>query len=192
MMSAVAEWYLRAMLPPDCRSATIRMDHRSFVVGRQPGLNLSLNSPYVSERHAEFTVLDDRVYVTDLDSRNGTFVNGKRVRRAQLGVGDLLLIGDIRFRLDRESPVQPVEDSLQNNQDVSALEWSWLTQQFEQLLEEEPVSAHLRPHRAPCRTGRGSVTEHWCGAQLPVSNPKPRCWRSPGNSVRKATCIQGS
>lgn len=143
MAAAPADWYLRTLLPPHARPASIRMGPGQFIVGRLAGLDLTLNSGYVSERHAEFSVTDDRVYVTDLGSRNGTYVNGKRIRRAQIGVGDLLLIGDVRFRLDRRPAEQTGAMSPYCPEHPHQLHW--LSQQFDQLFDEESVTALLQP-----------------------------------------------
>jgi RND superfamily putative drug exporter len=51
-----------------------------FVVGRVPGADLELPDPTVSARHASLSVVDEAsAVITDLDSRNGTFVNGRQI-----------------------------------------------------------------------------------------------------------------
>ena len=139
MSVAAARWCLRAQLPPDRRSTILPLEQDTLVIGRQPGLDLTLSSPYVSERHAELTVFADRLYVTDLDSRNGTYVNGKRVRRAQLGIGDVLLMGDVAVRLDRDLDADERQDSR------SAADSELLSEQLRRLLAEKPVSIVLQP-----------------------------------------------
>jgi len=63
-------------------------------VGRQD-CDLTISSPQVSRRHARIESSGDRAEVTDLGSRNGTFVNDERIAEARrLEPGDSLRIGD--------------------------------------------------------------------------------------------------
>jgi transcriptional regulator with PAS, ATPase and Fis domain len=55
----------------------------------------------VSRRHAVLVVEGDRVTVIDQGSKNGTFLNGNRVRRAELSPGDRLAFGPLEFRFLR-------------------------------------------------------------------------------------------
>jgi diguanylate cyclase (GGDEF)-like protein len=64
------------------------------VVGRGDGADFQVPDPDVSRMHARVSALGDGVYaVDDLDSMNGTFVNGRRVKRAGLAVGDRIQCG---------------------------------------------------------------------------------------------------
>ncbi len=56
-----------------------------------------LDDPHLSRRHASLAWLGSGVVVTDLDSRNGVWVNGQRVGRTSLAPGDVLGIGGILF-----------------------------------------------------------------------------------------------
>ena len=63
-------------------------------MGRDEGCGIRLDEPSVSRRHARFLVQDDRVAVEDLNSTNGTLVNGKRKPGAvTLRAGDTIKIG---------------------------------------------------------------------------------------------------
>ena len=69
------------------------MDQPALTLGRDATSTIQLNDTEVSRRHAELRVTDDGVQVLDLNSSNGTFVNGQRVPNAQLSSGDRLQIG---------------------------------------------------------------------------------------------------
>lgn len=73
-------------------------------IGRDEGLSIVLADPSVSRRHARLTVTPSDCVVTDLDSRNGTFVNGKRIKKAHLGYGGELRVGKFLMRLKRGRP----------------------------------------------------------------------------------------
>lgn len=68
-------------------------DGARIVLGRAPQADVRLASGYASQEHCAIECAKGRVTVRDLHSKNGTFVNGKRVTEAALGDGDRLLAG---------------------------------------------------------------------------------------------------
>ncbi len=71
-------------------------------VGRSPMAEIRLNDPSVSRRHAVMVrTEDERLRVIDDRSLTGVFLNGKRVRWAELADGDELAIGNVRFTIRR-------------------------------------------------------------------------------------------
>ncbi|MDY7103915.1 MAG: TIR domain-containing protein [Actinomycetota bacterium] len=82
------------------------------VVGRDPSSDVVIASPHVSGRHAHIRHSEQGWEVTDLDSTNGTYLNGVRVAHAALRRGDLLLLGAVELLVDtggagRPGPVLP-------------------------------------------------------------------------------------
>jgi chromosome segregation ATPase len=67
-------------------------------VGRNPGNTLRVNNPSISRRHARFVLQGSEVVLHDLDSSNGSYVNGNRIRSQALVDGDRVRIGE--FPLD--------------------------------------------------------------------------------------------
>jgi pSer/pThr/pTyr-binding forkhead associated (FHA) protein len=66
-------------------------------VGRAPRADFVVDAPLVSRLHCRLTLQDDGVLVEDLESTNGTFVNGRRVRKGLLASGDMLRVGRMEF-----------------------------------------------------------------------------------------------
>jgi len=66
---------------------------KEIVVGRSSELDMVLVEDMVSRRHAKITVTGDQIFIQDLGSTNGTFVNGEKIKRARLQEGDRILIG---------------------------------------------------------------------------------------------------
>src|SRR5499427_10632036 len=62
-------------------------------VGRAPRADFIVDAALVSRLHCRLTAAADNLEVVDLESTNGTFVNGKRVQKARLADGDRLRVG---------------------------------------------------------------------------------------------------
>ena len=86
---------------PGSRRRRVYARHDPLTVGRGLTNNVSLAvDEYASTRHARFEPRRDGVFVEDIGSTNGTFVNGIRVtRERELVPGDVVRIGetDLRF-----------------------------------------------------------------------------------------------
>jgi pSer/pThr/pTyr-binding forkhead associated (FHA) protein len=66
-------------------------------MGRAPRVDFVLEAPLVSRIHCRFTLEEGVLAVEDLDSTNGTFVNGERVTRRTLEPGDTVKVGRVEF-----------------------------------------------------------------------------------------------
>jgi pSer/pThr/pTyr-binding forkhead associated (FHA) protein len=77
------------------------------VIGRAPECYVRINSEAVSRRHCTVYLRDGWPYVRDMNSRNGTFVNGLPITNdCELKPGDRLRVGNMNFEvnLDPASP----------------------------------------------------------------------------------------
>jgi hypothetical protein len=79
------------------------IDRRAIVIGRSRECDLVLDDRNVSRRHAELVREPDGFVLRDLDSTNGSSVNGRRVRTAQVASGDTILLGSTSLTLERIS-----------------------------------------------------------------------------------------
>jgi hypothetical protein len=85
----------------------IASDGRSFpvgehplVIGRSPDVAVVINDSNVSRRHAEVWRTSEGVAVRDLESTNGTFVNGHRITAVSLSPRDDITVGTLHFRIE--------------------------------------------------------------------------------------------
>jgi adenylate cyclase len=83
------------------------LKNRETVLGRGAGSDIVVIDESMSRRHAKLVVNGDAVTVEDLDSSNGVFKNGERVKNADVRPGDLLRFGGVEALL--ESPPVAVE-----------------------------------------------------------------------------------
>lgn len=83
---------------------TFPLEAEETLIGRNPNTDITLLDEGISREHAIvlYDAAADRYAVEDLQSTNGTKVNGKRVRSAVLQPGDTLQIGSTIFEFVRE------------------------------------------------------------------------------------------
>ncbi|GAB4449660.1 MAG: hypothetical protein OHK0015_54900 [Chloroflexi bacterium OHK40] len=78
----------------------LELGDETVTIGRDPGNQVILTSKRVGRRHAELRCEGAQYLLLDLNSRNGTFVNGERVTEPRLlRVGDQIAIADELFTL---------------------------------------------------------------------------------------------
>ncbi len=75
------------------------LDTESLVIGRRPECDIHIDNLAVSGRHARVVTVAGSPFLEDLDSTNGTFVNGKKVDKQSLADGDLITIGKHALRV---------------------------------------------------------------------------------------------
>ena len=74
-------------------------DSGEMLVGRSGDVQIVLSEDMVSRRHARILYDGQRISIEDLGSTNGTFVNGEKIKRADLKEGDRVLIGSSIFKV---------------------------------------------------------------------------------------------
>lgn len=96
-------WTLEAHDPMADR-ITFRIAPGSIkTIGRSPGAEFIVEAALVSRLHCQLSATEDSLRVKDLDSTNGTFVNGKRVQAAELREGDTLSVGRVVLTVSRRA-----------------------------------------------------------------------------------------
>jgi predicted component of type VI protein secretion system len=68
------------------------------VIGRGKGSTVTLPHPLVSRQHCELFESNGRLWVRDLGSLNGTYVNNEKVTETELPPNELLTVGTVTFR----------------------------------------------------------------------------------------------
>jgi len=92
------------------RTAELELDegHTERVVGRSSEADVPLGDPEASRRHAALQTAGGALYLSDLGSRNGTYLNGKRLGTdgIELKIGDHIDVGNTRIEIVnvRETP----------------------------------------------------------------------------------------
>jgi transcriptional regulator with GAF, ATPase, and Fis domain len=81
------------------KDSTFAFPNGEICIGRDPSNILAITDPSLSRRHCTITHDDDGYKIRDLDSRNGTSVNGVAVKQSPLRHGDQISVGDSVFVL---------------------------------------------------------------------------------------------
>ena len=77
------------------------VDKQSVVIGRSKDCDVRVSDPNVSRRHAEIRQEGTTYWIVDLDSTNGTTVNGRRQKRAKLEDDDRITLGSTELVFNR-------------------------------------------------------------------------------------------
>jgi chromosome segregation ATPase len=94
--------------PPDGASVVVELQHDVVTLGRNPDNRIVISSSYISGYHARFNRVKgtDTYEVTDLQSHNGTRINGIRIEKQRLHHGDMIQLGPaLLARFEQERPV---------------------------------------------------------------------------------------
>lgn len=89
----------------------IPLSRRPLIIGRDPRCGMVLSDPTVSARHALIQPTPHGYVLTDLGSRNGTFVNGQRVQQTLLRGGERLRMGNTEMMFSLTAGVVPATPS---------------------------------------------------------------------------------
>ncbi|PIR20308.1 MAG: hypothetical protein COV45_07095 [Deltaproteobacteria bacterium CG11_big_fil_rev_8_21_14_0_20_47_16] len=73
----------------------IEDDFDEGLIGRDPTTDLPIEEYVISRRHAKIERRDDGLYIKDIGSKNGTYLNGKPIKEARLQDGDRISLGTI-------------------------------------------------------------------------------------------------
>jgi hypothetical protein len=170
----------------------------SVTIGRDAGNDLTFDSPSVSREHAALTFRDDRWYVEDRGSFNGTFLNGTRVQPGtplplrhadRIGIGAETLLFSWPAQLEDPDTTEPLEEvggpsdaaqlSSFQRQVVRCLCEPWLAgASLESLPSNEQIAAQLG---TPGATGTVKAALRRIYAKAGLSD-------QPAHAKRRALC----
>ncbi|QDT25383.1 FHA domain-containing protein [Gimesia panareensis] len=140
---------------------TLKLPERDVTLGREPDCDIRVPDPDVSRKHCQLSTREGTLYVTDLQSRNGTYVNDQVIEaETPLKPGDLLRVGPMMFELagpkksiQKPSNLSPDQSAPLSDDDIS----TWLSEESQ---EEEPGKS----------IGDTTIIS---GSQLPRTEPPP-------------------
>ena len=134
-----ATWTLTGRLGLDL--STIALNVMPFQIGRRTDLALCLQRRSISGLHAEFLTDNGELFLQDLRSTNGTYVNGERINdRVLVREGDMVQFADMPFRL---SCLTTKSDSRTLQEDMCDRALGFV--QFDKLLHDRAIVSYFQP-----------------------------------------------
>tara|TARA_R110002049_G_scaffold47902_1_gene138334 strand:- start:17152 stop:18267 length:1116 start_codon:yes stop_codon:yes gene_type:complete len=135
-------WFLSGATQPGDAVRHLPIDDHPYVIGRKSGVALKLQYKTVSSNHASLWVEDGKLYLKDLGSTNGTYVNGTRLEgETVVGEEDLIHFAEAPFRVLRQSPTGQTAGTLARNVCDEAL----ALVQFDRMMSQKLVRPHFQP-----------------------------------------------
>jgi pSer/pThr/pTyr-binding forkhead associated (FHA) protein len=92
------------------RTQELKVDKTT--IGRVEDNTFQIAEPSVSSHHCEVLLRGSEVVVRDLNSTNGTFINGEKVTEQAMKPGQILRLGQVELRLETEAPAAPAKKHL--------------------------------------------------------------------------------
>jgi EAL domain-containing protein (putative c-di-GMP-specific phosphodiesterase class I) len=137
----VSTWFLVGRLADSEPVRRLSIPTMPLRIGRRPEHGLCLSCPSVSKEHAEIFRKDGTLWIRDLQSMNGTYVNGGAIRGdTLLHDGDLIQIATVVFRLCRCQPDATGGTQLEDSHDRALA-----MIQFDRLISQDEVVPYLQP-----------------------------------------------
>jgi len=97
------------VLSPGMTGRTHELKAEKTTIGRVEDNTFPIAEPSVSSHHCEVLVRGGEVFVRDLNSTNGTFINGEKVTESVIKTNQILRLGQIELRLETEAPATPAK-----------------------------------------------------------------------------------
>lgn len=94
-------WFIKFLSGPHA-GKTLPLKPGRNMVGRAPHCEVLVPSKSVSKEHATIEVYNDKIIITDLDSRNGTFINGIQIKSHRLQPGEKISFFDILVEIGKK------------------------------------------------------------------------------------------
>lgn len=134
-------WFLAGQLGPGGETSHIAIKTSPFLIGRRPEASLCLPFRTVSGAHAEIHIDALGLVLRDLNSTNGTFVNGCRVEsEIRLNFDDLIQFADVPVRVRRQSCESRTQTLAEDVYDTAIA-----LVQFDKLMSERHVTPFYQP-----------------------------------------------
>ncbi|MGD0262128.1 MAG: FHA domain-containing protein [Verrucomicrobiota bacterium] len=92
------------------RTQELKVDKTT--IGRVEDNTFQIAEPSVSSHHCEVLLRGSEVVVRDLNSTNGTYINGEKVTEKVMKPGQILRLGQVELRLDTDAPAAPTKKHL--------------------------------------------------------------------------------
>lgn len=147
-LEPAVQLYLEGFIEDTAVPRRVLLTSFPFTIGRSPNSSLQINRDGVSRHHAHIDVVGDHVHLTDLQSKNGTYIDRKRIAGATpLQHGDIIHFADYEFRLLKivavtDNPSDICETMIGDSPSPLSAHFPTRTKEFIELLERGLVQGY--------------------------------------------------
>ena len=148
----------------------LRMN-REIIIGRSSDLDMVLVEDMVSRKHAKISTQGGDVFIEDLGSTNGTFVNGEKVSRSRLAEGDRILVGTSIIKMVAVDPheAQSSEAEARRRLEMGASRATAAGRPMSGVIQEIPLPDLLQLLSTSRKSGVLSVTSPCLASVRPIT-----------------------
>jgi FHA domain len=146
------------LAPEPFRGRQVELAADYLTVGREPTCDVCLDDPHVSRTHAALERHGGAVYLQDLGSSGGTFVNGSPATKVELRQGDIVAFASVQARFEAGPPVTAATQAMPTQARTPPMPSAPPT-------PSAPPRAAERPEPNPTEIGRPEQARYEIGRQ---------------------------
>lgn len=136
------------------------LDKKEYIIGRANECDFIIDGKEVSRRHARIYYGNGKFKIEDLNSTNGTFVNGKQIKSAELKHGDEINIGNFTIIFDDGRGIEGIYDETQV--ESAGNETQKLVAEYKSIAEkirERDIALRLKQYHEKVLKSRKKLTQ---------------------------------
>jgi len=167
--------------------AEYNMSKERYTVGRLPDNDVRIDNPAVSGHHSLIINILNDSFLEDLNSTNGTYVNGRLIKKHALQHGDIVTIGHHQIRFVDENADDAIQEEFEKTMVIHPRTQNKVALSHARAAVEEAGGERGRPNGQPARVARLQVlTGQFAGRDLELVKALTTLGR-PGGQVAAVT-----
>lgn len=184
-------WVLYGYLTEGGLPQQVRVQGQPFTIGREPGNTLCVSNGTVSGSHAELLTAGSELLLRDLNSTNGSLLNGRRIHGVEvLKDGDILHFGNVMFTVRSEMP-RTANATVASDAAGDAI----AQVQFDKLISRPGIEPHFQPI-VDLSTGKFTGFEvlsrsHFIGLETPAKMFRVAAQRTSEAALSRVCRLEG-
>ncbi len=148
--------------------AEYNMSKERYTIGRLPDNDVRIDNPAVSGHHSLIINILNDSFLEDLNSTNGTYVNGKLIKKHALQHSDVITIGHHQLRFSDQQTSDADQDEFEKTMVIPASQ-----QNAEQLARAEEAAAAAAAKNVPEEAASGAADRVDVRVEMPDLGAKP-------------------
>ncbi len=164
--------------------AEYNMSKERYTIGRLPDNDVRIDNPAVSGHHSLIINILNDSFLEDLNSTNGTYVNGKLIKKHALQNGDVITIGHHQLRFSDQQATETEQDEFEKTMVIPAGQ-----QSADQLARAEEAAAAAAAESAAAERNVDVKVDMPQPDRKPEPGPEPGPRPEPAAHIRTSTGI---